>query len=92
MPNASRSLAARAVAEPTVPSETGVLNSSAIALAVRFFDRYWPRVKVDDDRLDLGAVGHWGVHGIGCVGGGHGAAAAFAGHQLVFDDPDVDRG
>ncbi len=31
---------AAAVAAPTVPSDTGVLNSSDIAVAVRDFDRY----------------------------------------------------
>jgi hypothetical protein len=38
--NPTRSFAARAVAELTVPSETGVPNSSLMAFAVRCLERY----------------------------------------------------
>ena len=40
--NPSRSPAARAVAEDTVPCEIGVPKSSPSAWAVRFLERYWP--------------------------------------------------
>jgi hypothetical protein len=54
--NSSRPSAARMVILATVPSETGVPNSSANAWAVRFLGQELPDVEVEDDRGDLGPV------------------------------------
>jgi hypothetical protein len=49
--------AARRVMAATVPSETGVPNSSANAAAVRFLDNNCPK-QVEDDRGDPRSVLH----------------------------------